>query len=119
VLKIRLQRTGRKNRPFYRIVVAEHSARIQGSYIEHIGHYDPLANPKVFQVNEAKIQEWISKGAKPTNTMARLMKGNGMQGMDPFIIRMVDRKKKKEAKAAAAAEGAAKPAEEAPQKPAS
>jgi len=52
VLKIRLQRKGRKNRAFYRIVVAEHSSAVQGKFIQIVGHYDPLSKEVVFEKEE-------------------------------------------------------------------
>lgn len=128
MLRIRLQRSGRKNRPNYRIVVAEHSAPIKGRYIDLLGTFDPLVEKHGFVVDTAKVEEWIKKGAKPTNTIARLLKGQGMKGMEPFIVEMKDRvvkkTKKEEAPAAPAApaapvaeatgdEGETKPAEEA------
>lgn len=94
VLKIRLQRTGRKKMPFYRVVVAEHSTAVQGSYIDQIGFYNPLVKPWSFEVNADKALEWVKKGAKPTNTVARLLKASGVKGMESFIIEMKDRKKK-------------------------
>ena len=109
MLRIRLQRSGRKNRPNYRIVVAEHSAPIKGSYLEMLGTFDPLIEKHGLVVDTAKVEEWIRKGAKPTNTIARLLKGQGMKGMESFIIEMKDRavKNPKEEKAPAEA-----PAEE-------
>lgn len=118
MLRIRLQRSGRKNRPSYRIVVAEHSAPIKGRYIEMLGTFDPLVEKHGFVVDTAKVEEWIKKGAKPTNTIARLLKGQDMKGMEPFIIEMKDRAvknpKKEEAPAAPAAEAATEPSADAP-----
>jgi len=111
VLRIRLQRSGREGRPNYRIVVAEHSAPIKGRYIELLGTFDPLVEKHGFVVDTAKVEAWIKKGAKPTNTIARLLKGQGIKGMEPFIVEMKDRKVKNpkeepEASAAPAAEAA-------------
>lgn len=100
MLKIRLQRTGRENKPFYRIVVAEHAAPVKAKYVDLLGFYNPIANPRVFKIDLEKAKGWISKGAKPSNTVARLMKGEGIEGMDAYIVPMADRKKKKEAAAA-------------------
>jgi small subunit ribosomal protein S16 len=112
VLRIRLQRSGRKNRPNYRLVVAEHTAPVKGHYIDSIGSFDPLVEKHGLVVDTAKMQEWIKKGAKPTNTVARLLKGKGVSGMDSFIIEMKDKaiKNPKEEVAPVAA-----PAAEAPQ----
>lgn len=115
MLRIRLQRTGRNKTPFYRVVVAEHSAAVQGGYIDRIGQYNPIAKPKLFQIDRDKLASWIKKGAKPSNTIARLLKGSGVDGMEPYIVPMADRKKKNAGEEAAAA---AAPAD-APASPAS
>ena len=94
MLRIRLQRAGRKRQPVYRIVVAEHTNRVQGKYIDRLGYYNPISKPKVFEVDSDKIFEWIKKGAKPTNTLARLLKGDGVKGMEKYIKDMPDRKEK-------------------------
>jgi len=106
VLKIRLQRTGRENIPFYRVVVAEHKNSAKAKFTEHLGFYNPLIKPWRFEVDTDKIAEWIKKGAKPSNTVARLLKAAGVKDMDRFIVEMKDRKKKGEQapKAAPAAE---------------
>ena len=96
MLKIRLQRTGRKNIPFYRIVVAEHSASAKSKSVEQLGFYNPLVKPWQFQADTDRILEWIKKGAKPSNTVARLLKASGVKGMEGFIIEMKDRRKKGE-----------------------
>ena len=74
--------------------------------------YNPLLPKKSFNVDSDRLFDWIKKGAKPTNTIARLLKGQGVKGMEPFIIEMKDKKKKREEAAAPVA--AAKPAEEKP-----
>lgn len=111
MLKIRLSRTGRKNFPSYRIVVAEHSAPIKGKFLEVLGHYIPSREPKVFEYDEKKIREWISKGAKPTDTVAALLKRNGVSGMEIFMEpRNKKRKSKKAVEEAPATPVAATPA---------
>lgn len=116
MLKIRLSRTGRKNYPSYRIVVAEHSAPIKGKFLEIVGHYIPNREPKVFEYDEKKIREWISKGAKPTDTVAALLKRNGVSGMEGFMEPRNKKRKSKKAveEAPAAPVAAAAPAAEAP-----
>ncbi len=110
MLKIRLQRVGRKNRPVYRIVVAEHTAAVKKSYIDLLGRYDTLVTPKVFSIDEKKLAEWMKKGAKPSSTLARILKGKGMKNMEAYIEPMVDRKKKEAGEAPAAGAPAAAPA---------
>jgi len=91
VLKIRLQRTGRRKRPYYRIVVAEHSAPIQGRYVALVGNYDPIVDKHGLTFDADLIKSWIQKGAQPTNTVARLLKGAGVAEMDAFVKDMKDR----------------------------
>ena len=110
MLKIRLQRIGRKGRPVYRIVVAEHTSSVRAAYIDLVGRYDTLMTPKVFEIDEKKLGEWMKKGAKPSSTLARILKGRGMKGMEPYIQGMTDRKKKGEEEAKAAPAPAAAPA---------
>ncbi len=95
MLRIRLSRTGRKNYPSYRIVVAEHSRPVKGKFIEILGHYIPIRDPKVFEYDEKKIREWIAKGAKPTDTVASLLKNAGVTGMEQYIEPKDKKKKKK------------------------
>jgi small subunit ribosomal protein S16 len=72
---IRLRREGNRNRPFYRIVVADSRSRRDGRFIEMIGTYDPQAKEAVnYKVDLAKADEWISKGAQPSDTVRSLIK---------------------------------------------
>jgi len=71
-VKIRLNRIGAKKQPFYRIVVADSRAPRDGKIIEMVGTYDPKTDPSTIKVNKEKIIDWISKGAKPTNTVKKL-----------------------------------------------
>jgi small subunit ribosomal protein S16 len=121
MLVIRLQRTGRKNLASYRLVVAEKARAVKGKFLEILGHYLPQQNPKVFVIQQDKIVAWIGKGAIPSDTVARLLKREGMKGMDKFIPRYTKQKSKsapvEEPAApapAAAAPVAAPAAEEAP-----
>jgi len=85
VLRIRLQRVGRKNYPFYRLVIAEHQAPVKGGYLELLGHYNPAVQPKVLDFKQEKILEWIKKGAQPSETVAALLFKGGMKEMEKFI----------------------------------
>ncbi len=95
MLVIRLQRTGRENLPTYRVVVAEHQKPVKGKFLEIVGHYLPARDPVVFEHDDAKIQEWIKKGAIPSDTVARLLRKSGMKNMDKYIQRYVKRRSKK------------------------
>lgn len=120
MLKIRLQRSGRKNRANYRIVVAEHSSAVQGTYIDLVGSFDPLVEKHGFKADIEKIDAWIKKGAKPTNTVARLLKGQGHPSMDRFIVEMKNKavKNPKEQPVAAAPAAPATSEEPAAESPA-
>lgn len=119
MLRIRLQRIGRKKKPNYRIVVAEHSsAVVKSKYVEQLGYYNPLNSDNALELDKDKLLEWIKKGAKPTNTIARLLKRDGVKGMEPFIIEMRDRKKKKSEEAGEANKEGEAPAESAKAAPA-
>ena len=74
---IRLRRTGRTKKPAYRVVVADSRAARDGRFIEVIGHYDPLAHPPVLTIQLEKAQEWIKKGAQPSNTVRNLLNRAG------------------------------------------
>jgi small subunit ribosomal protein S16 len=78
VLKIRLRRTGAKKQPSYRVVVAESTAPRDGTFLEILGHYNPLTTPTTFQVKEDRIKEWLRRGALPTERVDRLLKKSGI-----------------------------------------
>ena len=72
MLKIRLKRLGAKKSPTYRIIVINSTTKREGKPIEELGHYNPKT--KVMKLDKQKAQEWISKGAQPTETVAFLIK---------------------------------------------
>ncbi len=75
-LKIRLSRGGAKKRPFYRIVVTDSRNARDGRFIERLGHYNPMVakdNPDRVRLDEDKIKEWLSKGARPSDRVARFL----------------------------------------------
>ena len=74
-VKIRLRRMGAKKAPFYRVVVADSRYPRDGRFIEEIGYYDPTTDPLVGNIDNEKAEEWIKKGAQPTDTVKRLLKG--------------------------------------------
>ena len=73
-VKIRLKRIGAKKNPFYRVVVADARYPRDGRFIEQIGTYEPMSNPSKFHIDMQKAQEWIRKGAQPTDTVRALLK---------------------------------------------
>ena len=126
---IRLSRQGHRHRPFFRITVADQRKAATGKFLEHIGYYDPAANPPTLKVDEPSAIKWMKVGAQPSDTVRSLFHHQGI--MDKFAkikqgkatIEAASRaiswkpkkpkvhKKKKEAAAKAAA---AAPAAEAP-----
>ncbi|HEY48758.1 MAG TPA: 30S ribosomal protein S16 [Dehalococcoidia bacterium] len=74
MVKIRLQRMGRKKKPAYRVVVADSRAPRDGAFIEIIGHYNPLTDPATVVIDEEKALKWLRQGAQPTQTVANLLK---------------------------------------------
>lgn len=74
MIKLRLRRMGAKKRPHYRIVATEHSSPRDGRFIESIGHYNPIADPPVIKVDLERAKYWISVGAKPSDTVASLIR---------------------------------------------
>jgi small subunit ribosomal protein S16 len=72
-VSIRLRRMGSSRRPAYRVVVADSRSPRDGRFIEVIGHYNPLTQPPTVKIDRTKAQEWIAKGAQPSNTVKRLM----------------------------------------------
>ena len=78
MVKIRLRRTGQKNQPSYRIVVADSRSPRDGRFIENLGHYNPLTDPVTVVVNRARALEWVANGAQPTEAVERMLKSAGL-----------------------------------------
>jgi small subunit ribosomal protein S16 len=78
-VKLRLTRTGKTKKPSYRIVAADSRAPRNGRFLEVIGTYDPLANPQpIIRISKDKALKWLKNGAKPTETVERLFKVDGL-----------------------------------------
>ncbi|MDR2422699.1 MAG: 30S ribosomal protein S16 [Deltaproteobacteria bacterium] len=73
-LKVRLARLGSKKKPYYRLVVADGAAKRDGRFLEIVGFYDPNRNPAYLEIKKDLLDSWLSKGAKPTETVASLIK---------------------------------------------
>ena len=74
MVKVRLQRQGKKKAPFYHIVVADSKSPRDGKIIEQIGTYDPMTKPSTIVLNKEKLEQWIKNGAQPTDTVKSLIK---------------------------------------------
>ena len=133
MLKIRLARGGAKKRPYYSIVVADSHSPRDGRFIEKVGAYNPLLakdNPGRVTLKTERIQEWLSKGAQPTDRVARFLStqrlakwqaGNNPQKGQPGKRAQelaAERAQREADRAAAAAEAAAAPAPEPAEEPA-
>ena len=77
-VRIRLQRLGRKKRPFYRLVAADARAQRDGVFLERLGHYDPITEPADVVIDEEKALKWLRRGAQPTDTAKRLLSQQGI-----------------------------------------
>ena len=72
-VRIRLKRMGAKKNPFYRIVVADSRSPRDGAFIEELGYYNPKPSPSIIKVDTEKVQEWLAKGAKPSDTVKAIL----------------------------------------------
>ncbi|EKD56083.1 MAG: 30S ribosomal protein S16 [uncultured bacterium] len=92
MLKIRLKRIGKKHQPVYRIVVTEHTQPVSGEYVEKIGLYDPFT--KKIDLDQEKAMDWMNKGAKPSNTVAKLFEKSGLKHKLVVIKKFAAKSKK-------------------------
>ena len=79
-VKIRLTRVGSKKNPIYRVVVADSRSPRDGRFIEIVGRYNPQTDPSTIDLDEAKIKDWLSKGAQPTEPVSGLIRAAGIGG---------------------------------------
>lgn len=73
MLKIRLRRTGARNQPSFRVVVADSRAARDGAFVDHLGHYNPRTEPPTLSIDEEKALKWIRQGAQPTDSVKQLL----------------------------------------------
>jgi small subunit ribosomal protein S16 len=79
-VRMRLARVGSKKNPIYRVVVADARSPRVGRFIEIVGRYNPQTDPSTIDLDETKVKDWLSKGAQPSNAVARLLKVAGVVG---------------------------------------
>jgi len=98
VVKIRLQKLGRRNRAYFRIVVTDSRVKRQGLYLEKLGQYDPIETVKEKQllINAERLKHWVGHGAQATEAVVNLLKPHGIN----LAIKPTAPKKKKKADAA-------------------
>lgn len=78
-VKIRLFRIGQKNKPFYRVVACDESAKRNGKFIEILGTHDPIQNPAVSVLKNDRVTYWLEKGARPSDTVRHILKKQGIK----------------------------------------
>jgi len=78
MLKIKLSRTGAPKKAKYRMVVAEARSPRDGRSLDILGHFDPMTDPETLVIDKDRAKGWLDKGAKPTETVARLLKKAGV-----------------------------------------
>lgn len=110
-VKIRLARHGAKKRPFYRVVVADERMPRDGRFIEQVGVYNPLTHPPVIDLDLEKIDAWMAKGAKPSDSVSHLI-DIAREGDKPAPVKPQKKSKKQQEKDRVAAEEAAAAAAE-------
>ncbi len=79
-VRIRLTRVGSKKNPIYRVVVADSRSPRDGKFIEIIGRYNPQTDPSTIELDDTKVQEWLAKGAQPSDAVSKLIKAAGKSG---------------------------------------
>ena len=77
-VKLRLKRMGAKQKPFYRIVVADSRSPRDGRFIETVGTYAPIKKPAIITIDEEKVMKWLNNGAEPTDTVRSIFKKEGI-----------------------------------------
>ena len=73
-VRMRLTRVGSKKNPIYRVVIADSRSPRDGRFIDIVGRYNPQPNPSLIELDEGKVKDWLSKGAQPSEAVARLLK---------------------------------------------
>lgn len=110
MLKIKLARFGKRRQPEYRIVVNEAKDKRDGKYVALLGHYAPTRSPKVLTLDIAEYDQWVKKGAQPTETVAALAKRASLK--NPFPKKKAKLSRKAKEKAAQKSGAPAQPAPE-------
>ena len=77
MVRIRLRRVGLKNQPSYRIVIQDSEKPRDGRFLEIVGFYNPRTEPSTLTIDEARVFEWLGKGAKPTESVGQLFRTTG------------------------------------------
>lgn len=111
-VKIRMKRLGAAKKPFYRIVVADSRRSTRGRFIEEIGYYNPISNPRMFSVDADKAKAWMADGARPSETVAKLFKEYGVYDAEGMVQEGIDEASRRAVQEAKAKERAKRDEEE-------
>ena len=80
-VRMRLTRVGSKKNPIYRVVVADSRSPRDGRFIEIVGRYNPQTDPSTIELDEAKVADWLAKGAQPSDPVRRLINATFPDGV--------------------------------------
>lgn len=78
MVRLRLRRVGSKRQPSYRLVAADSETPRDGRFLEVVGHYNPRTEPATIKLDEARIYDWLGRGAKPTDSVGQLFRTAGL-----------------------------------------
>ena len=84
--KIRLKRIGRRNRPFYRLIVIDSRKKRDGAAIEQVGWYNPISTDNSYEINDERILHWLGEGAIPSDAVKKIMR----QEIQILMIKLVE-----------------------------
>ena len=73
MLAIRMRRVGSKKKPYFRVVVTEAKSARESSFVENVGTYNPRSKPAIVQIDKARVAHWLSKGARPSDSVRTLL----------------------------------------------
>ncbi len=79
-VRLRLTRVGSKKNPIYRVVAADARSPRDGRFIEIVGRYNPQTEPSTIELDEARVKDWLAKGAQPSDAVSRLLKAKNVVG---------------------------------------
>jgi small subunit ribosomal protein S16 len=77
-VRLRLTRVGGRKDPVWRVVVADQRSKRDGRVIETVGHYNPQTNPSTITLDEARVRDWLARGAQPSQTVRKLLSIHGI-----------------------------------------
>jgi small subunit ribosomal protein S16 len=107
MLKIRLRRQGAKFQPHYRVVVADARSPRDGRFVSILGYYDPRTNPATIHVDAARVEDWVRKGAQPTEAVIGLLR---QANIAPGVVEAYNQKNRRKTAAPTTPESTAEAA---------